>query len=242
VQATHLAESGGPWVKGRCYLELASTHKDLAFSEALSPHFDHAMDFYLRAIDQFAAVGNYRYVAIVENNIGLLLLGVKSYAESEGHLLQARRIFEALSDNLRSAQVNDTLARLYIDTSKYSEAQQAIEHAIGIFELADGEMLLAEALITSGILAMKQHQHAIAKKNFEASCRVAERCGDNECAGRALLIMFEELSDSLEPAETIEVLGKLKRLLATTQQTNLLKRVSKCIDQVGASKDKLVDK
>jgi len=62
MQATHLAESCGPWVKGRCYLELASTHKDLAFSEALSPHFDHAMDCYLRAIDQFAAVGNYRYV------------------------------------------------------------------------------------------------------------------------------------------------------------------------------------
>src|SRR6185369_15409834 len=142
MQATHLAESCGPWVKGRCYLELASTHKDLAFSEALSPHFDHAMDLYLRAIDQFAAVGNYRYVAIVENNIGLLLLGVKSYAESEGHLLQARRIFEALFDNLRSASPDYTLDRLYIDTSKYSEAQQAIEHAIGIFELADGEMLL----------------------------------------------------------------------------------------------------
>lgn len=29
VQATHLAESCWPWVKGRCYLELASTHKDL---------------------------------------------------------------------------------------------------------------------------------------------------------------------------------------------------------------------
>ena len=232
VQATHLAESSGPWVKGRCYLELASTHKDLAFSEALSPHFDYAMDFYLRAIDQFAALGHYRYAAIVENNIGLLLLGVKSYAESEGHLLQARRIFEALSDNLRSAQVNDTLARLYIETNKYSEGQQAIEQAIEVFELADGEMLLAEALITSGIVAMKQNQHNNAKKSFEASCRVAERCGDNECAGRALLIMFEELSDRLEYAEKIEIVGKLERLLATTQQTNLLTRAAKCIEQV----------
>ena len=237
MQAMHIAESCGPWVTGRCYLELGSTNKDLAFSEALNPHFDQAMDFYLRAIDQFAALGHYRYVAIVENNIGLLLLGVKSYKESEEHLLRARRIFEGLSDNLRSAQVNDTLARLYIDTSKYSEAQQAIDQAIEVFELADGEMLLAEALITSGNLAVKLQQHGTAKKRFEAACRVAERCEDNECAGRALLIMFEELSSRLEPAENIEVVGKMKRLLATTQQTNLLTRVAKCIAQVTANND-----
>lgn len=235
-QATHIAESCGPWITGRCYLELASTHKDLAVSEAFSPHFDRAMDFYLRAIDQFAAVGQYRYAAIVENNIGLLLLGVKSYEESEGHLLRARRIFEALSDNLRSAQVNDTLASLYIDTRKYSEAQEAVEQAIKIFELADGEMLLAEALITSGILAVKRQQHGIAKKNFEAACSVAERCGDSECAGRALLIMFEELSGRLDYTENTEIVGKLKRLLATTQQTNLLTRVAKCIDQMEVTK------
>jgi hypothetical protein len=29
--------------------------------------------------------------------------------------------------------------------------------------------------------------------------RVAERCEDNECAGRALLIMLEELSGRVEP-------------------------------------------
>jgi DNA-binding winged helix-turn-helix (wHTH) protein/tetratricopeptide (TPR) repeat protein len=236
IQATHLAESSEPWMKGRCYLELASIHKDLTISEALIPHFDQAMDFYVRAIDQFAVVGHYRCVAIAENNIGLLLLGVKSYEESEQHLLRARRMFEALSDNLRSAEANDTLARLYIDTRNYSEARQAIDEAIAIFELADGEMILAEALITSAILAVKQQQHSLAKKNFEAACSIAERCGDYECAGRALLIMFEELSDRLEPAENIEVVGKMKRLLATTQQTNLLTRIAKCFDQVGDNK------
>jgi DNA-binding winged helix-turn-helix (wHTH) protein len=242
LQATHIAESCGVWMKGRCYLELASIHKALTISEAVSPHFDQAMDFYLRAIDQFGAVGHYRYVAIVENNIGLLLLGVKSYEESEEHLLRSRRIFEALSDNLRSAQVNDTLARLYIETRKYPEAQQAIENAIETFELADGEMLLAEALITSGILAVKQLRHSIAKKSFEAACRVAERCGDNECAGRALLSMFEELSSRLEYAENVEVVGKLKKLLATTQQTHLLTRVAKCMDQIDGTTDKVVGK
>ena len=75
------------------------------------------------------------------------------------------------------------------------------------------------------------------KSVFEAACRVAERCEDNECVGRALLIMFEELSGRLEPAENIEVVGKMKKLLATTQQTNLLTRVAKCIAQVAANND-----
>lgn len=96
-------------------------------------------------------------------------------------------------------------------------------------------MLLAEALITAGILAVKQQQHGAAKKSFEAACRVAERCGDNECAGRALLIVFKELSGRLDYAENLEIVGKLRRLLAATQQTNLLKRVAKCIDQVNKS-------
>jgi|GEM_PF-663385 len=232
IEATNMAESCGPWITARCYLELASTYKDLAISEDSCFHFDHAMDFYLQAIDQLVAIGHHRYVAIVENNIGLLLLGVKSYEESEIHLLRARRLFEALSDTLRGAQVNDTLAQLYIDTGKYTEAHEAIGQAISIFERADGEMMFAEALITSGILAVKRQQHGVAKKSFEAACNVAERCGDNECAGRALLIMFEELSGGLEEAENVEVVEKLKRLLETTQQTSLQLRVEKCSKQI----------
>ena len=190
------------------------------------------MNYYLKRFDAFAAVGHHRYVAIVENNIGLLLLGVKSYKEYEAHLLRARRIFEALSDNLRGSQVYDTLARLYIETGRYAEAHEAIEQAIKIFEMADSEMLLAEALITSGILSIKRRLYTEAKRSLEAACNVAERGGDNECAGRALLIMFEELSGRLKHVENVQIVEKLKRLLATTQQTSLLLRVEKCSKQI----------
>lgn len=227
-----LTESCGPWVAGRCYLELASTHKDLAITEDSKFHFNQAMDFYTKGINQLAAVGHHRYEAVVENNIGLLLLGVKAYEESERHLLRARGRFEVLSDSLRGAQVNDTLTRLYIETQKYAEAQEAIDQAIKIFELADGEMMLVDALTTAGILAVKQQQHIEAKKSFEAACRVAEWCGDNERAGQALLIMFEELCDRLEFVENVQIVEKIKRLLATTQQTNLHQRVEKCTQQL----------
>ena len=44
-------------------------------------------------------------------------------------------------------------------------------------------------------MAARQCQYTEAKKSFEAAFRVAERCGDHEGAGLALLIMFEEVND-----------------------------------------------
>ena len=51
-------------------------------------------------------------------------------------------------------------------------------------------------------------------------------------AGRALLIMFEEMGDQLDKIETLEIAEKLKRLLGATQQTALRTRVQRCIEQV----------
>ena len=48
-------------------------------------------------------------------------------------------------------------------------------------------------------------------------------------AGRALLIMFEEMGDRLEQLEKTQISEKLKKLFAMTQQTALLARVEKCI-------------
>jgi hypothetical protein len=79
------------------------------------------------------------------------------------------------------------------------------------------------------VVAVRLGQHSEAKKNFEAAYKVAERCGDHEGAGRALLLMFEELGDQLEATERSQILEKLKKLLATTQQTDLQARVEKSI-------------
>ncbi len=155
IQATDMAESCGPWITARCYLELASTHKDLAISEGLSFHFDRAMDCFLRSIDQLSAVGHYRYVAVAKTIWVYYCWEQNLTRNQKRHLLRARGLFDALSDNLRSAQVNETLTQLYIDTKKYAEAQEAIEQAIRIFELADDDTILIDALITSGTLCRK---------------------------------------------------------------------------------------
>jgi tetratricopeptide (TPR) repeat protein len=237
VEATDLAKVCGPWITGRCHLELASTYKDLAISEDDGLYVEKARHFYLKALYEFEAVGHHRYVAVVENNIGLLLLGLGLHQESEMHLLRAQRFFNGFADTLRGAQVNDTLARLYIDTKKYARAQEAIEQAVRIFELADGDAILADGLITKGIVGTRLGHFSEAKKSFEAACSISERCSDTEGAGLALLIMSEEMGDRLERPEKVQVAEKLKRLLAATQQRKLQVRLQRLLEEIASTPD-----
>ncbi len=227
-----IVERSGPWATCRCHIELASTYKDLAISESAISYFDVAKDYYLKALHEFAALGNHRYVGIVENNIGFLLLNTGSFKDSEAHLLRAGTLFERLDDRVRAAQVNETLARLYVATDQLLLAREAIKRAVGTLELTDGEALLAEALSTNGLVNSKLGNYSEAKKSFEAAYRVAERCGDREGAGRAILMMVEEIGDRLDDLEKIEISSDLMRLLSMTQQTALRTRVKNSLVRI----------
>jgi DNA-binding winged helix-turn-helix (wHTH) protein/tetratricopeptide (TPR) repeat protein len=219
-------------VTNRCYHDLATTLKELAISEHDENYSDEAKLHFQRALYESEVLGHHRFAAAVENNLGFLCLSLQSHEESERHLLRSRRLFEALSDSVRGAQVNETLARLYIETKQYVLAREVIDRAVETFEDTDGEALLAEALTTSGVLAARQRRYSDAKKSFEAAYRVAERCGDSEGAGRALLIMFEEMGDCLEQVERIQIAEKLKQFFTTTQQTGLSLRVEESIAKI----------
>jgi tetratricopeptide (TPR) repeat protein len=232
LEATPAVEESGPWTTARCFLELASTYKDLAVAETLTSYYDQAKSSYIKALSEFEAVGHHRYVAVVENNLGFLLLGARLYEESEKHLLRSLKSFNSFSDSVAAAQVNETLARLYIETHQYDLAQDVIERAVKTLERTDGEALLAEAVTTKGLVAARQRRYNDAKKSFEAAYNIAERCGDNEGAGRALLLMLEELEDSLDPVEQSQLSEELKSLLASTQQTAVRTRVEKFINRI----------
>jgi tetratricopeptide (TPR) repeat protein len=242
IEATLIVEESGPWATGRCHLELASTYKDLAISEGVMSYFDDSKYFYIKALYEFEAVGHHRYVAVVENNLAFLLLTVGSFQDAEKHLLRARRLFESFADSIRGAQVDETLARLYIETKQYKVAQVVIQRAVEILELTDGEALLAEALTTNGVVATRLGRYSDAKKSFEAAYRVAGRCGDDEGAGRALLVMFEEISNHLEPLEKAQISKDLIKLLSTTQQSAVQTRVEKSLAKIECGEDQVLGK
>jgi signal transduction histidine kinase/ActR/RegA family two-component response regulator len=231
-QASPLIQLERPWIKGRFHLELATTLKDLGVAEDQKRYFDRSLAHYQQALIEFEKLGNRRYIAIVENNLGYLLLTLQRFDEAEAHLQRAINLFEEFGDQVRRAQVNETVAQLYIGSGQYQLAESAIKSAVNTLEESGDDALFAEALTTQGlILCRLDHRHE-AKPILERARRVAERCGDREGAGRALLIMIEEMCEQLGDDERREIGAQANQLLANSQQHATRERLRKCLEKI----------
>jgi signal transduction histidine kinase/ActR/RegA family two-component response regulator len=71
-----------------------------------------------------------------------------------------------------------------------------------------------------------------AKPILERARRVAERCGDREGAGRALLILIEEMCEQLPDDERREIGAQANQLLTNSQQPATRERLRKCLDMI----------
>ena len=228
-EATELVKEVGPWVSGRCYLELASTYKDLGLLEEKTLHFDHARNFSLTALDEFEAVGNHRLAAIVDNNLGFLLSLMGKFSDAELSLRKARRAFTHFSDHIRCAQVDDSLARLYLSQRRFQEAREAIEQSIKIMQTRDEDAIFAESLTTAGRTYCELQRYQEARHAFENAYQLAWRCGDVEGAGRAIVLLVEGMGKMLKGEELLLVRMRLLDVLSTSHQTSTKTRVRECL-------------
>src|SRR6185369_6694307 len=116
-EAYPLIQDGGPLLSGRYYHELGTALQAIALAENRSEFFDTATHHFQRAFYEFTAIGHHRYAAVVENNHGFLLLKIGRFDEAEVLLIHAQRCFKEFQDAVRTSQVDDTLARLYLATN-----------------------------------------------------------------------------------------------------------------------------
>lgn len=232
TQATMLIEGSDAWPKGRFHLEFANTLKDLGVAEEQNAYFEQAVIHYRDALKHFKSVGNHRYTAIVENNYGYLLSSLQRFDEACSHLDRARHLFEMLNDHVRRAQVDETLAQLYLASGRYEQAEHSINLAIETLESSGEEAFLAEALTTRGIVLCQLGLWHEAKHSLERAHRVAERCADYEAAGKALLIVIEEMCDQLPDDERREIGAQANQLLANSQQHATRERLRKCLERI----------
>ncbi|HJP94519.1 MAG TPA: ATP-binding protein [Pyrinomonadaceae bacterium] len=221
-----------PWTKGRFRTEIANTLKEFGVAQGQKHYFDRALSHYEEASLLFERVGNMRYAAAVENNRGYLLLSLNRFEESQIHLQRARTLFTGLGDTIGCAQVDETLAQLYLASENYELAERAIKLAVNTFEGSGEDALLAEALTTQGLILCRLGHCPEAKPIIERARRVAERCGDREGAGRALLILIEEMCDQLADDERREIGAQANQLLANSQQHATRERLRKCLETI----------
>ncbi len=234
-ESAALADLASPWTKGRFHTELANTLKDLGSSENRQSYFDKALTHYQEASSEFAQIGNLRYVAAVENNRGYLLLMLKRFDGASSHLQRARKLFDELGDGVCCAQVDETLAQLYLSSTRYELAERSVKSAVNTLETTGDDALLAEALTTQGLVFCKLGRKHEAKPILERAQRVAERCGDNEGAGRALLILIEEMCEQLGDDERREIGARVNQLLANSQQKLTRDRLRTALERIAAA-------
>lgn len=237
-QAQPRVSSCRTWIKGRFHLELATTLKDLGNAENRPRSFEVSLAHYEEALVQFENLGNQRYIAIVANNLGYLLLSLKRFDEARVCLSRSRNLFEEFGDQVRRAQVDETIAQLYLGSEQYDLAERAIKQAVSTFEGSSEDALLAEALTTQGLILCRLGRKHEAKPIIERARRVAERCGDREGAGRALLIMIEEMCDQLHDDERREIGAQANQLLANSQQASTRERLRKCLQIISEAHTK----
>lgn len=226
--ASNIVDQSGPLVTGRYHHELAA----ILMAENRLNQLEVAQKHFARAYYEFEAVGHLRYTAVAENNHGYLLLDLGHYDEAEVHLLRAQRLFGQLEDKIRKAQVDDCLTQLYIATNRFEMAESTVDSAIASLEADDEEALLAEALTTKGRLFCKLNRYAQARQILEGAWRIAERCGDKEGAGRALLTLVEEMQPHLEQTERNRLALQVRELLEHTQSASIRTRLEECLNIV----------
>jgi tetratricopeptide (TPR) repeat protein len=230
-----IVKSAGPRAIGRYHMELGTVLQLLGRAEARSEYFDRALVHYHDGLNFFKAVGHQAFACITENNIGFTFLALERLADAEAHLVRARKWFDALGDERRCAQVDQSLAELHVAAGRFDLAEQAVTQAVQTLETSGHEALFAEALRTRGLVLCKLGRQREAKRVLDRAFQVAERCGDSEGAGSALLIVIEEMYEQLEDDERLEIGARLNQLLAGSQKASTLERLGKCLELIAAA-------
>lgn len=231
-ESATISDSSNPWFQARLHCEYATTLKELGIAENRLQYFDRALGHYREALIQFERIGNLRSVAAVENNHGYLLLTLKRLDEAKHHLIRARSLFEDLGDSVGGAQVNETLAQLYLTSNQLALAETSVRAAVNTLETTGENALLAEALTTQGLVLCRLSRRHEAKPILQRAQRVAERCADSEGAGKSLLILIEEMCEQLHDDERREIGARLDQLLANSQQASTRERLRSCLARI----------
>lgn len=228
-EATEMVASAGPATSTFFHIEMATTLGEVAIAEGCEEYFNRASEHYQQGLSKSEAVGHHRRTAVLDCNHGYLLLAFGKLEEAEPRLVHARELFDHFSQPC--PQLDETLARLYLETEQFELAEQAIIRSTAALGKAGEAAVLAESLRTHGRILCKLKRGREARRVFDRAYQVADLCGDQEGAGLALLLMIEELPDYVGD-ELPEMFRAAEGLLDQSQRSSNLERLSRCRERL----------
>ncbi len=119
-----------------------------------------------------------------------------------------------MKDDVHTAQVDDTRARVLLAEGRTAEAERLVRSAVQILERGDQQPLLAEALTTHGIVLARIGSREAAHREFQHAVAAAQGAGDTEAEGPAVLTIIEELGEHLAPEELTPTYDRALELLS----------------------------
>ena len=144
---------------------------------------------------------------------------------------------------VRTSQVDESRAQLFIAEGKYREAEKIARNAAHSFERAGRQCLLAEALTTQGIALARLRETEHAQYIFQKAIEIAHDAGSLNSAGMAALTMIEEI-DTLSPEVQSVAYTQAREWLADRQSPDTKPRLKAVRKKIGGDllrKPKVVD-
>jgi tetratricopeptide (TPR) repeat protein len=212
-------------IKGTYHNQLGITLRAIgSTSKKRIDYFDRAIQQYRAADEEFRVAKHHVFRAHVKNNIAYVLRELHRFPEAHEYLEQARRLFVRVGDKVRTAQVDDSRAQLFITEKKYSLAEPAARSAARTFERAGRQCFLAEALTDQGIALARMRELARAQFIFRKAIEIAHNAGSLSRAGLAALTMIEEI-DVLPRELQSAAFEKAKEWLASSESRDIKARL-----------------
>ena len=222
------ARSDNHLLRGAFHNEFAMVLRFLAKAETRPDYMDRAFIEFTAASYHWERAGHAARVAVVENNLGFLLLTTGKFVEAHQHLNRARALFNKFRDKGSIAQVDETRARVFLAEKHYSQAEIAARGSVRTFEEGDEKSLFAEALTTHGIALARLGRYERAAGQFQRAIEAAQQTGALEMGGMAALTMLEELAVFLPPSMMRESYESAESLLAHTKDAEVDRRLAQC--------------
>jgi tetratricopeptide (TPR) repeat protein len=220
-------------IKGTYHNQLGLTLRAIgSTSKRRTDYFARAIQQYHSADEQFKLAKHHVFRAHVKNNIAYVLRELHRFQEAHECLEQARRLFARVGDKVRTAQVDDSRAQLFIEEKKYSLAEPAARSAARSFERAGRPCFLAEALTDQGIALARMREAARAQFVFRKAIEVAHNAGSLSRAGLAALTMIEEIPSFPRELHLV-AFGKAKEWLADTYSPDIRRRLKAAGKKLG---------
>jgi tetratricopeptide (TPR) repeat protein len=226
------AKITSPTLRGTYHNQIGIILEEIgAASKKRSDYFQRAIQEYRAADEQFKLAKNVVFRAHVKNNIGNVLRELRRFREAHQHLEQARRLFMRVRDKVRTAQVDDTRAQVFIAEGKYEQAELIARTAARTFERAGRQCFLAETLINQGIALARMREPARAQFIFQQAIEIAHQAGSLNRAGLAALTMIDEI-DALPREVQSVAFEQAKEWLASSQSPDIKPRLKAAREKI----------